>query len=68
MQHAFNEMLQHLRSKENEKNLAAQRLDHLKEKRSYKIFTESRRTTAGIEESISFTGSQLEEAKHGRNE
>ena len=32
MQHAFNEMQQQVRTKENDKNLAAQRLEHLKEK------------------------------------
>ncbi len=32
MQHSFNELVQSVRSKENEKNLAAQRLEYLKEK------------------------------------
>src|SRR5690348_10594371 len=32
MQHRFNEMLQSVRSRENDKNLSAQRLEHLKEK------------------------------------
>src|SRR5882757_1544316 len=32
MQHAFNDMLSNVRNKENEKNLTAQRLQHLKEK------------------------------------
>jgi chromosome segregation protein len=32
MQHEFNDLLQHLRSKENEKNLATQKLHYLKEK------------------------------------
>ncbi len=34
MQHQFNELLQTLRSKENEKNLALQRLNFLKEKKT----------------------------------
>ncbi|HEX6170502.1 MAG TPA: chromosome segregation protein SMC [Chitinophagaceae bacterium] len=63
MQHAFNEMLQHLRSKENEKNLAAQRLDHLKERETglQEFLQKAEGQQQGIEESISFTGSQLEE-------
>jgi len=32
MQHSFNDLLQNLRTKENEKNLASQRLNFLKEK------------------------------------
>ncbi|HEX6846583.1 MAG TPA: chromosome segregation protein SMC, partial [Chitinophagaceae bacterium] len=63
MQHAFNELLQHLRSKENEKNLAAQRLDHLKEREAglQDFLQKAEGQQEGIEESISFTGSQLEE-------
>ena len=73
MQHAFNEMLQHLRSKENEKNLAAQRLDHLKEREagSQDFLQKAEGQQQGIEESIAFTGSQLEEeakALEGMNE
>ena len=41
MQHSFNEMQQQVRSKENDKNLSAQRLEHLKEKEtSLKSFLE----------------------------
>ena len=63
MQHAFNEMLQQLRTKENEKNLAAQRLDHLKERESglQDFLQKAEGQQTGIEESIAFTGSQLEE-------
>jgi chromosome segregation protein len=63
MQHAFNEMLQHLRTKENEKNLAAQRLDHLKERESglQDFLQKAEGQQQGIEESIAFTSSQLEE-------
>jgi chromosome segregation protein len=62
-QHAFHEMLQHLRSKENEKNLAAQRLDHLKERETglQDFLQKAEGQQQGIEESIAFTGSQLEE-------
>ncbi|HEV8270948.1 MAG TPA: chromosome segregation protein SMC [Chitinophagaceae bacterium] len=63
MQHAFNEMLQQLRTKENEKNLAAQRLDHLKEREAglQDFLQKAEGQQQGIEESIAFTGSQLEE-------
>jgi chromosome segregation protein len=73
MQHAFNEMLQHLRTKENEKNLAAQRLDHLKEREAglEDFLQKAGGQQQGIEESIAFTSSQVaEEAKilDGMNE
>lgn len=63
MQHTFNEMLQHLRLKENEKNLASQRLDHLKEREeAFQDFLQKAEgQQQGIEDSIAFTGSQLEE-------
>jgi chromosome segregation protein len=73
MQHAFNEMLQHLRTKENEKNLSAQRLDHLKEREAglQDFLQKAEGQQNGIEESIAFTSSQLEEeakALEGMNE
>ncbi|HET9745681.1 MAG TPA: AAA family ATPase, partial [Chitinophagaceae bacterium] len=73
MQQAFNEMLQHLRTKENEKNLAAQRLDHLKEREDglQDFLQKAEGQQQGIEESITFTGTQLEEetkALEGMNE
>lgn len=73
MQHAFNEMLQHLRTKENEKNLASQRLDHLKERENglQDFLQKAEGQQKGIEESIAFTTSQLEEeakALEGMNE
>ena len=63
MQHTFNEMLQHLRTKENEKNLAAQKLDHLKEREEglQDFLQKAEGQQQGIEESIAFTGTQLEE-------
>ena len=63
MQHAFNEMLQHLRTKENEKNLAAQRLDHLKEREAglQDFLQKAEGQQQGIEESIAFTSSQVDE-------
>ena len=63
MQHAFNEMQQQVRSKENDKNLSAQRLEHLKEKEtSLKSFLErAEGQLKGIDESIGFTNLQVEE-------
>lgn len=63
MQHAFNEMLQTVRSRENDKNLAAQRLEHLKEKESglREFLQKAGGQLQGIEESIAFTGSQVAE-------
>src|SRR5204863_1252494 len=63
MQHAFNEMLQTVRSKENDKNLAAQRLEHLKEKETSlnDFLQKAEGQQKGIEESISFTQVQIED-------
>ncbi|MGB3006458.1 MAG: chromosome segregation protein SMC, partial [Chitinophagaceae bacterium] len=63
MQHAFNDMLQSVRSKENDKNLSAQRLEHLKEKEgSLKEFLlKAEGQLKGIDESIGFTNLQVEE-------
>jgi chromosome segregation protein len=63
MQHAFNDMLQTVRSKENDKNLSAQRLEHLKEKEtSLKDFLQKAEgQLKGIDESIGFTSMQVEE-------
>jgi len=63
MQHSFNDLVQAVRSKENEKNLAVQRLEYLKEKAtSLKDFLQKAAgQTKGIEESIEFTQLQIEE-------
>jgi len=63
MQHSFNEMQQQVRSKENDKNLSAQRLEHLKEKEtSLKSFLEKAAgQLKGIDESIGFTNLQVDE-------
>ncbi len=63
MQHAFNDLVQSVRGKENDKNLAAQRLEHLKEKEtSLKDFLQKAEGQInGIEESIGFTQLQIEE-------
>lgn len=63
LQHAFNEMQQTVRSKENDKNLSAQRLEHLKEKESNlkEFLQRAEGNLKGIEESISFTHQQVSE-------
>ncbi len=63
MQHDFNDLVQKLRSQENEKNLASQKLQYLKEKEtSLKTFlNKAEGQVAGIDESITFTTQQLTE-------
>lgn len=63
MQHSFNELLESVRSRENEKNLGTQKLEHLKEKEeSLKDFLQKAEDQIkGIEESIRFTDLQVEE-------
>ncbi|MEP7277634.1 MAG: chromosome segregation protein SMC [Bacteroidota bacterium] len=60
MQHSFNDLLQTLRTKENEKNLASQRLHFLQEKSaSLEAFlAKSEGQLKGLEESILFTQQQ----------
>ena len=62
-QHNFNELVQQLRGKENEKNLASQRLHYLKEKdASLKEFLErANGQLKNIEDSIQYT--QLQHQK-----
>lgn len=66
MQHAFNNMVQTLRSKENEKNLTHQRLLHLKEKEnSLKDFLKrSNSQLKNIEDSIQLTQLQKEKEEN----
>ncbi len=63
MQHDFNAMLQTVRTKENNKNLTAQRLEHLKERESglEDFLQKASGQLQGIEESISFSKSQVDE-------
>src|SRR4029453_710360 len=63
MQHGFNDLLQKLRTRENDKNLAAQRLEHLKEKEAslQDFLQKAEGQIKGIEESIGFTDAQIEE-------
>jgi chromosome segregation protein len=62
-QQLFNELVHEVRSRENEKNLAAQRLEHLKEKAiSLQDFLKrAEGQIIGIEESIGFTTKQIGE-------
>ena len=66
MQHSFNDLVQTVRTKENEKNLAAQRLEYLKEREgSLKEFLQKAEgQLKGIDESIAFTGMQVEEEEN----
>ncbi|MCS3797511.1 chromosome segregation protein SMC [Niastella sp. OAS944] len=63
MQHEFNDLLQTLRTKENEKNLASQRLNFLKEKETSltEFLNKSEGTLKSIEDSIEHTRTQVEQ-------
>jgi chromosome segregation protein len=63
MQQEFNGLVQELRSKENDKNLASQRLNFLGEKENslQEFLVKSEVQLKGLEESISFTKRQIEE-------
>jgi chromosome segregation protein len=62
-QHEFNDLLQNLRSKENDKNLASQRLNFLREKEVnlQEFLSRSEIQLKGLDESILFTQGQIEE-------
>jgi chromosome segregation protein len=66
MQHTFNDLLQSLRTKENEKNLASQRLNFLKEKESslQEFLIKGGSQLGGLEESIVFTQQQVGEEEN----
>jgi len=65
MQHEFNDLLQTLRTKENEKNLASQKLHYLQERESsLKDFLDKADgQLKGLDESIAFTVQQIEEGE-----
>ena len=67
LQHAFNDLLNTLRTRENEKNLASQRLQYLgeREKSLQEFLEKAEGQLKGIEESIRFTSQQIgdEESK-----
>ena len=66
MQHEFNDLVQTLRTKENEKNLASQRLNFLKERESnlQEFLNKSEGQLKGLEESIEFTRIQVGEEQN----
>lgn len=61
MQQSFNELVQQVRTKENEKSLAAQRLEYLRERATslQDFLSRAGGQMTGIEESIHFTQQQL---------
>lgn len=63
LQYTFNELLQQLRTKENDKNLASQRLNFLREKELglQDFLQKSDGQLKGLEESIAFSARQVEE-------
>lgn len=63
LQYQFNELVQQVRSRENDKNLAAQRLEYLKERETslQDFLQKAGGQLNGIDESIAFTQLQLEE-------
>ena len=66
LQHSFNELVQTVRTRENEKNLASQRLEYLKEREENlsQFLGKAEGQIQGIEESISFTKDQISEEEH----
>jgi len=65
MQHTYNEMQNQVRGKESEKSLAAQRLQHLKERQSglQDFINKAAGQVSGLAESIQFTSVQITEAE-----
>ncbi len=63
MQHAFNDMLDAVRSKENDKSLTGQRLQYLKERESglNEFLQKAGGQLSGLDESIQFTSKQIED-------
>ncbi|TDW97017.1 chromosome segregation protein SMC [Dinghuibacter silviterrae] len=63
LQHQYNDLVQELRTKENEKNLASQRLHYLKERElnTRDFLDKSLSQLKGLEESIGFSGQQVTE-------
>lgn len=63
LQHEFNALLQTIRSKENDKNLASQRLNFLREKETslQEFLSRSEIQLKGLDESIRFTQTQITE-------
>ncbi|MDQ6757866.1 MAG: chromosome segregation protein SMC [Bacteroidota bacterium] len=70
MQHAFNELHNTVRNKENEKNLASQRLQYLKERETslQNFLQKAEGQLQGINESIQFTQQQIKDEDIKLNE
>ncbi len=66
MQHAYNEMLDKVRSKENEKSLSSQKLQHLKERQTglNEFLMKAAGQLSGLEESIAFSGQQINDEQN----
>ena len=66
MQHEFNDLVQNLRTKENEKNLSSQRLNFLKEKENslQEFLLKGEGQLKGLDESIVFTRQQVGEEEN----
>ena len=66
MQQGFNELVQSVRTKENEKNLSAQRLEYLAEKETslLEFLQKADGQLKSIDESIAFTNSQVQDETH----
>jgi chromosome segregation protein len=69
LQHAFNDLVQNFRTRENEKNLASQRLNFLKEKENslQEFLQKSEGQLSGLQESIAFTQKQSVEEENKMN-
>lgn len=65
MQHNFNDLLQTIRTKENDRNLASQKLNFLREKEVslQEFLSRSELQLKGLDESIVFTQGQVQEEK-----
>jgi len=63
LQQGFNELVQTVRTRENEKNLASQRLEYLREREASlsQFLTKAEGQITGIQESINFTQQQITE-------
>ena len=70
LQHHFNELQQTLRGKENERNLAAQRIEHLREKLNglQQFLDRASGQQKGMLESVSFTEKQIQEEEKSLQE
>jgi chromosome segregation protein len=66
MQHQFNDLVQNLRTKENDKNLASQKLHYLKEKETSlnEFLQKAEGQLKGIEDSIEFSELQIGEEEN----